>query len=143
MRYSAMCTALVLLFLGIPSLYGAPEQPNVLLICIDELRPVLGCYGGAARTPNLDRFSKTAVTFQRHYVQFPSCGPSRACMLGGIRPNTLSLDGNASAWTVANTPNTRPTLPLHFRNHGYTCLSFGKIYHGKGTGPGFGWSETP
>ena len=122
---------------------SSPTQPSVLLICIDDLRPVLGCYGGAARTPNLDRFSESAVTFQRHYVQFPSCGPSRACMMGGIRPNTLSLDGNAGAWAIASAPETRPTMPLHFRNHGYTTLSFGKTYHGKGIGRGFGWSETP
>ena len=62
----------------------ADDRPNVLLICIDDLRPVLGCYGGAAKTPNLDRFAETAVTFQRHYAQFPSCGPSRACMMGGV-----------------------------------------------------------
>ena len=57
-----------LLYVGMPPLFGAIEHPNVLLICVDDLRPVLGCYGGAAKTPNLDRFSKSAVTFQRHYV---------------------------------------------------------------------------
>jgi len=132
-----------LLFLGTPLLFGAPERPNVLLICVDDLRPVLGCYGGAAKTPNLDRLSESAVTFQRHYVQFPSCGPSRACMMGGIRPNTLSLDGNAGVSVIADAPETRPTMPLHFRNNGYTTLSFGKTYHSKGSGPGFGWSEAP
>ena len=34
-------------------------------------------------------------------------------------------------------------MPLHFRNHGFTTLSFGKTYHGKGAGPGFGWSRIP
>jgi iduronate 2-sulfatase len=87
----------------------AADHRNVLLICIDDLRPVLGCYGGAAKTPNFDRFAESAVTFQRHYVQFPSCGPSRACMMGGVRPDTLRLYGNGGAASVANEPeNARP-----------------------------------
>ena len=24
---------------------AAPEKPNVLLICVDDLKPLLGCYG--------------------------------------------------------------------------------------------------
>jgi len=133
---------LAVLVLGICQAQAA-DRPNVLLICIDDLRPVLGCYGGAAKTPNLDRFAETAVTFQRHYVQFPSCGPSRACMMGGVRPDTLRLYGNGGAAAVANEPRRRPTMPLFFRNHGYTTLSFGKTYHSKGGGPGFGWSDHP
>ncbi len=119
------------------------EKPNVLLICIDDLRPVLGSYDGAAKTPNMDRFAASAVQFDRHYVQFPSCGPSRASMMGGIRPDTLNLFGNSGAARVAERPETHPTMPLHFRNQGYTTLSFGKTYHSKGAGPGFGWSENP
>ncbi|MCP4781926.1 MAG: sulfatase [Fuerstiella sp.] len=138
----SLWVALVFLFLGSGSVEAA-DRPNVLLICIDDLRPVLGCYGGAARTPNLDRFAESAVTFQRHYVQFPSCGPSRASMFGGVRPDTLRLYGNGGAASVANDPENRPTMPLYFRNNGYTTLSFGKTYHSKGWGPGFGWSRPP
>lgn len=119
------------------------SKPNVLLICVDDLRPVLNSYGGAAITPNLDRFAETAVQFNHHYVQFPSCGPSRASMMGSIRPDSLQLYGNNSAAKVADRPDTHPTMPLHFRNNGYTTLSFGKTYHSKGAGPGFGWSEDP
>jgi len=121
----------------------AQGRPNVLLVCFDDLRPVLGCYGGQAKTPNLDRFSESAVQFNRHYVQFPSCGPSRASMMSGLRADTLKLWGNAGAHAAAADPEGKPAMPLLFRNHGYTTLSFGKTYHGKGNGPGFGWSEEP
>lgn len=124
-------------------LQAAASKPNVLLICIDDLRPVLGTYGGAAITPNMDRFAESAVQFNRHYVQFPSCGPSRSSMLGGIRPGAIRLYGNGGANRIAERPDTHPTMPLHFRNNGYTTLSFGKTYHSKGAGPGFGWSEQP
>jgi arabinogalactan endo-1,4-beta-galactosidase len=137
-----LLTILSLWIFGI-SLPASVEKPNVLFICIDDLRPVLGTYGGAAKTPHMDRFAASAIQYNRHYVQFPSCGPSRASMLGGIRPDSINLFGNSGANRIAERPETHPTLPLHFRNNGYTTLSFGKTYHSKGAGPGFGWSEKP
>lgn len=132
---------LTLLTLFTSAASAAP--PNVLLICIDDLRPVLNSYGGAAITPNLDRFAKSATQFNNHYVQFPSCGPSRASMFSGLRPDTLNLYGNGGAWIVSKNPTTQPTMPRYFRDHGYTTLGFGKTYHGKGAGKGYGWSQTP
>ena len=36
----------------------AAEKPNVLLICVDDLKPLLGCYGDKlAKTPNVDRLA--------------------------------------------------------------------------------------
>ncbi len=64
-------------------------------------------------------------------------------MLGGLRPDTTGIYEIGGSWQIARHPETRPTLPLHFKNEGYRTLSFGKIYHQKGTGEGFGWSETP
>lgn len=122
---------------------GGRTPSNVLLIIIDDLRPVMGCYGGKAITPNIDRFARTAVLFKRHYVQWPVCGPSRACLLGGLRPDSTGIYGNMQARKIADRPQTHPTLPLHFRNNGYTTLSFGKTYHDKGISEGSGWSRPP
>jgi iduronate 2-sulfatase len=37
---------------------GAAERPDVLMIAVDDLRPMLGCYGDArAKTPNIDRLA--------------------------------------------------------------------------------------
>ncbi len=119
------------------------ERPNVLLICIDDLRPVLGCYGGAAKTPHMDKFAGESAVFRRHYVQFPSCGPSRASMLGGRRPDSLGVYGNSGTDIVAQDPEHAPTLPMLFKQQGYATLSFGKVYHSKGANPGCGWSEPP
>ena len=109
------------------------EPKNVLLLCVDDLRNVMGCYGGAAKTPHLDRLAKTAAVFNRHYIQWPVCGPSSASMLGGLRPDTTGIYEIGDSWKISKRPDTHPTLPRYFRDHGYRTLSFGKIYHQKGT----------
>ncbi|MCA8990125.1 MAG: sulfatase-like hydrolase/transferase, partial [Planctomycetaceae bacterium] len=73
---------------------------NVLFIAVDDLRPELGCYGvETAQSPYLDRFSETAVTFDRHYVQVPTCGASRYALLTGRSPaQTGVTSSNAAAY---------------------------------------------
>ncbi len=139
---SLLCCAVVLALLPVAGLADQPHK-NVLLLCVDDLRPVMGCYGGAAKTPHMDRLAETSSVFTRHYNQWPVCGPSRASMLGGLRPDTTGIYEIGDSWKISKRPDTHPTLPLTFKNNGYTCLSFGKIYHGKGVGKGYGWSEAP
>jgi hypothetical protein len=51
---------------------------NVLFIVVDDLRPEIGAYGiQHARTPNLDSFARGALLFNRAYVQYSFCAPSR------------------------------------------------------------------
>ena len=39
---------------GVCGVARGADRPNVLLILVDDLKPVLGCYGeAAAKTPNL------------------------------------------------------------------------------------------
>lgn len=122
---------------------GDVEKRNILLLCIDDLRPVMGCYGGAAKSPHMDAFGEQAVIFTRHYVQWPVCGPSRASLLGGLRPDSSGIYEIGDSWQITKRPETHPTLPLYFKKHGYTTLSYGKVYHGSGNGKGYGWSEAP
>lgn len=102
-------------------------QPNVLFIMTDDFRPELASYGSPAITPNLDRLAKRSVQFQRAYCQQAVCNPSRSSMLTGRRPDTLKLWNNGTHFRELNPDVT--TLPLWFKEHGYTTRCVGKIFH--------------
>ncbi len=103
------------------------EQPNILFIGIDDLRPELNCYGAKhIHSPNIDRLAREGVLFEKAYCQWAVCMPSRASLLSGLRPD--SFKGQASAFRKI-VPEV-VTLPQHFKNHGYFTQSIGKIYHG-------------
>lgn len=103
---------------------------NVVFIAVDDLRPALRCYGDqTARTPNIDRLARRGTLFNRAYCQQAVCGPSRASLMTGRRPDTIEV------WDLAThfrktTPDV-VTLPQHFKQHGYHSQCVGKIYHGK------------
>lgn len=59
------------------------KPPNVVLILIDDAALMdVGCYGGEAATPNIDRLAKQGTMFT-HYRTSPMCAPSRAMLLTG------------------------------------------------------------
>jgi uncharacterized sulfatase len=104
-----------------------PVRPNVLLIIADDLNCRLGCYGAKVRTPNLDAFASTAVRFERAYVQYPLCSPSRSSFLTGLQPDSLRVFNNGLSFR--ETCPTVVTLPQMFRQNGYFSAAFGKVFH--------------
>jgi iduronate 2-sulfatase len=107
---------------------AAPPRPNVLFVAIDDLRPMLGCYGDdSVQSPRIDAFATTATRFDRAYCQFALCNPSRSSLLAGRRPETLGVFTLAKFLRDGN-PDVI-TLPEHFRTHGYETRSYGKIFH--------------
>ena len=70
---------------------GKP-RPNVLFICVDDLKPLLGCYGEKrVQTPNIDRLAARSVLFERAYCNQAVCAPSRNALLTGVRPTTMGI----------------------------------------------------
>ncbi len=102
---------------------------NVLFIAVDDLRPLLRCYGyPEMHTPNIDALAERGTLFNRAYCQFPVCNPSRASVLTGLRPDTVDVHDNTTDFR--NTVPEAITLPQHFKAHGYHTRSVGKIAHG-------------
>jgi len=107
------------------------RRPNVLFIAVDDLRPVLGCYGDrVAVTPNIDRLASRGTVFHRAYCQQAVCSPSRLSLMTGRRPDTIRVWDLGTHFRAA-IPDV-VTLPQHFKNHGYYTQSLGKVYHGSG-----------
>ncbi len=107
---------------------AAPPRLNVLFIAADDLRPELACYGAAqVKSPNLDRLARTGVLFERAYCQFPLCGPTRASLLSGTRPDSTKVHDLYSDFRAA-LPAIQ-SLPQWFKDQGYYTDRFGKIFH--------------
>ena len=106
----------------------AGGKPNVLFIAADDMNCDLGVYGNEqVHTPNLDRLAKMGVRFDNAYCQQPLCGPSRASLMTGLRPDTLDLHTLKHELREKN-PDV-VTLGQLFRNNGYFSARAGKIYH--------------
>lgn len=106
----------------------AAERPNVLLICVDDLKPALGCYGDkVAKSPNIDRLAARGVLFERAYCNQAVCSPSRNALLTGLRSQTLGIYDLGTNFRQARPDAV--TLPQAFKQHGYRTEGLGKIFH--------------
>lgn len=118
----------------------AAKTPNVLFIAVDDLRPDLGCYGVlAVKSPNLDKLASEGRLFDRAYCQYAICGPSRASLLTGLRPNTLKI-ADIDTFFRKTVPDC-VTLPQYFRQNGYETLYIGKVFHPGQTDDAYSWNR--
>ncbi len=107
---------------------NAVQKPNVLLLYMDDLRPELGCYGKTKiHSPNIDALAAKGIQFNNAYCNVPVCGASRASMLTGMLP-TKNRFLDFDTFVQKETPNIT-TLPMLFKQNGYTTVSDGKVYH--------------
>ncbi|GAA4469704.1 sulfatase [Nibrella saemangeumensis] len=129
MRKSVTALAIGLfLLLGYPGHPQTPGKYNVLFITVDDLRPLLGCYGDTlVKTPNIDKLASRGLLFNRAYCQQAVCAPSRASLLTGKRPETIRIFDLETPVRKA-VPDV-VTLPQLFKNAGYHTLGMGKIFH--------------
>jgi iduronate 2-sulfatase len=120
----------------------AADQPNILFIAVDDLRPELGCYGSEITvSPNLDALARDGLLFNRAYCQQAICRPSRASLMTGSRPDTTGLTHN-----YVGLRDLKPdilTLPQHLIANGYETIYCGKIFHRGDTDEKHSWSRAP
>ncbi|XP_067655867.1 iduronate 2-sulfatase-like [Haliotis asinina] len=114
----------------------AGGNKNVLFLIVDDLRPQLGCYEDQhfpspthpkMHTPNLDALAKKSLLLTRGYCQYALCGPSRASVLTGRRPDSTHVYNLRQYWREVGGNFT--TIPQYFKEHGYNTVGMGKIFH--------------
>ena len=121
----------VLLSLTLPLLGSytaiAQNRPNVLFIAVDDLKPILGCYGDQlVKTPNIDRLAKRGTVFMQNYCQQAVSGPTRASLMTGMRPDYTRIWDLKTKMRDVN-PGIL-SLPQYFISLGYSTQGIGKIY---------------
>ncbi|MDF1657174.1 MAG: sulfatase [Verrucomicrobiales bacterium] len=124
---------LVLLF-AFPSLLLADEaiRPNVLMIAVDDLRPMLGCYGDErVKTPNIDALAAESMLFEKAYCNYAKCGLSRLSLMTGLRPGSIEVYDHGYDNVAKFRERRADAIPMSrwFREAGYETRSFGKIDH--------------
>jgi arylsulfatase A-like enzyme len=110
---------------------ASPQQPNILVIVVDQLRFPQWCGvgpGGPGLPPNLQRLSRGAVSFARHYTAANDCTPARATLLTGLYTHQTGclITGGSTL-----DPGF-PTWGSMLREHGYHTRWYGKwhLTHG-------------
>ena len=102
----------------------ASERPNVLVVMYDQLTPgMLGCHGGPAIAPTIDRLAAEGVVFEAAYSNSPLCTPARYCMMAGQLPSATRGYDNA-----AYLASTTPTFAHVARRAGYRTVLAGKMH---------------
>jgi Arylsulfatase A and related enzymes len=121
------------------------EKPNIVLFVADDLGwSDLSCMGSEYyETPNIDKLSKSGMTFYNGYASSANCAPSRATMLSGKYHTehgiyTVGNSDRGSRKTRKIIPiETKTTLDLDFfvipemlKEMGYINGHFGKWHLG-------------
>jgi iduronate 2-sulfatase len=118
----------IFLLAACATLRAAAAKPNVLFIAVDDLKPVLGCYGDkVVKSSNIDRLAARGVVFERAYCNQAVCAPSRNSLMTGVRPTTLGIYDLGTNFRLAS--SNAVTLSQYFMQHGYRTEALGKIFH--------------
>lgn len=118
---------LFILGLSILNINAQNNKMNVLFIAVDDLKPVLGCYGDKlVKTPNIDKLAERGTMFLQNYCQQAVCAPTRASIMTGRRPD---FTGVWDLKTLIRDVNPDiVTLPQYLITQGYSTQGIGKVF---------------
>lgn len=99
------------------------QRPNILYFVCQDIGKHLECYGVPVETPNLDRFARQGVRFERGYCNSPACSPSRICTMTGQYAHTSGGVGLAHmGWPLDSQVRT---IIDEFNDAGYETILSG------------------
>jgi iduronate 2-sulfatase len=110
------------------------SNPNILFIAVDDLKPLMRCYGDSTmHTPNFDRLAKMGTIFINAHVQQAVCGPSRASVMTATYPDRTKVWDLHTDFRESNP--TLISMPEYLIQQGYESQALGKIYHYNSASP--------
>ncbi|VGO18917.1 sulfatase [Pontiella sulfatireligans] len=127
-RVSALQSGFAACFIA---LSAVAENPNILLIMIDDLNRQVGCFDGPAITPNIDQLAASGIKFNNAYSACPSCNPSRVSLMTGQRPEKTGVYSNVNHFRSTSPAKDLTTWPQLMKANGYNTIAAGKIFHGR------------
>ena len=109
------------------------QPKNAIVILLDSLnRHMLGAYGGTEfLTPNLDRFAKRALRFEKHYSGSLPCMPARHDMLCGALDFLWRPWGSVEIWerTITSYLREAGVTTMLISDHPHLFETGGENYH--------------
>ncbi len=119
----------------IPVLGQETPKLNFLFIAVDDLKPLMGCYGDTlAHTPNMDEIAGKGVTFTMNFCQQALCAPSRTSLMTSRYPDQTRV------WDLETLMREMDpgivTLPEYLIHYGYRTTATGKIFDSRSVDQG-------
>ena len=109
------------------------KAKNAIVVLLDSLnRHMIGDYGGTEfETPNIDRFAKRAVRFNRHFTGSLPCMPARHDILCGALDFLWKPWGSIELWEAPITAHLREknVNTMLFTDHPHLFETGGENYH--------------
>jgi arylsulfatase A-like enzyme len=141
---------------GMPTTPALPARPNFVVIQTDDstleqlyasFTPYAGAPAIRAMPNTLDLIGKRGATFNRYYVSYSLCAPSRASLLTGRYAHNDEDRGNVEpngGYTgFRSSPGWNHNLATWLQGAGYRTIHVGKFLNGYGEAPYSSPTEVP
>jgi len=128
--------AVYLIFIGSfifscqPGKNETENRPNILWIFVEDLSPLMSCYGVANNpTPALEELAANGVLFKKAFMPAAVCSATRSAIITGTMQTTFGLHNHRSSRdkrAPIYLPEYAKTIPELFRQAGYYTFNAGK-----------------
>ncbi|MEZ6127517.1 MAG: sulfatase [Planctomycetaceae bacterium] len=116
---------------------SAADKPNILFMIADDCTfRDIGCYGGQAHTPNIDRLASEGMRFTRCFQSAPMCSPTRHNIYTGLYPVTSGAYPNHT-----RVPEGTHCVVQYLKDLGYRVAQSGKTHVAPSSV--FAWEKIP